>query len=368
MLALDGGGIRGVVSLEFLARVQTLLRQRHGDPDLRLADYFDLIGGTSTGAIIAAALATGMDVDEVRELYRNVGGRVFGRKRFLVYRSAFDSRPLEYGLREAFGELQLGSPEIKTGLCIVTKRADTRGTWPLLNHPRGTFYERNRHILVRHAVRASAAAPGFFEPQKVEVGDGEWGLFVDGGVSMMNNPALELFFIATLRGFPFHWSTGDDRLLLLSVGTGTWRQRTAPKVMANYRLWNWASEVPAMLMQDASLLGQSVLQCLSRSPTAMMIDSEMGDLAEDLWTREPALHYLRYNVRLEEETLRDLGLHQLISKVAQLRRLDAVRVQTDLETVGARAAERLVTDDHFPAAFDIPVASAQRSGTPHATQ
>jgi hypothetical protein len=294
-----------------------------------------------------------MEVEAVREVYRTAVRGIFGRKRFLIYRAAFDARPLEHALREGFGDLELGSPAIRTGLCIVTKRADTRGTWPLLNHPRGTFYDHNRRILVRQALRASAAAPGFFEPQQIEVGDGEWGLFVDGGVSMMNNPALELFFIATLRGFPFRWPAGGDRLLLLSVGTGTWRKRTDPRTLAKYRLWNWAFEVPSMLMHDASLLGQAVLQCLSRSPTAATIDSEMGDLADDLWTTEPALHFLRYNVRLEEETLGALGLNELVSKVAQLRRLDTVRLQSDLEVIGARAAQRTVSEAHFPPVFDL---------------
>ena len=62
ILALDGGGIRGALSLGFLERIERLLRERHANPDLRLRDYFDLIGGTSTGSIIAVGLAIGMDV------------------------------------------------------------------------------------------------------------------------------------------------------------------------------------------------------------------------------------------------------------------------------------------------------------------
>ncbi|MFM7550941.1 MAG: patatin-like phospholipase family protein [Cyanobacteriota bacterium] len=58
VLALDGGGVRGILTLGFLERIEWLLRQRHGgDPAFRLCDYFDLIAGTSTGSIIAALLA-----------------------------------------------------------------------------------------------------------------------------------------------------------------------------------------------------------------------------------------------------------------------------------------------------------------------
>ena len=65
ILALDGGGIRGALTVGFLARIEQILRERHGRPDLLFCDYFDLIGGTSTGAIIAAALSIGMSADEV---------------------------------------------------------------------------------------------------------------------------------------------------------------------------------------------------------------------------------------------------------------------------------------------------------------
>jgi len=81
ILALDGGGIRGALTLGYLQRIEELLRQRHGDDtSFRLCDYFDLIGGTSTGSIIAACLAVGMSVEEIREKYFELGGRIFGKK------------------------------------------------------------------------------------------------------------------------------------------------------------------------------------------------------------------------------------------------------------------------------------------------
>ena len=73
VLSLDGGGIRGALTIGYLRRLEGLLRQRHGEPDLLLRDYFDLIGGTSTGSVIATGLATGWSVDEVAEAYRGLG-------------------------------------------------------------------------------------------------------------------------------------------------------------------------------------------------------------------------------------------------------------------------------------------------------
>ena len=66
ILALDGGGVRGILTLGILAKIETLLKARHGnDEQFRLCHYFDLIAGTSTGAIIAAALACEMTVKEI---------------------------------------------------------------------------------------------------------------------------------------------------------------------------------------------------------------------------------------------------------------------------------------------------------------
>jgi patatin-like phospholipase/acyl hydrolase len=78
MLALDGGGIRGAVTLEYLLRIENILSERYGgDPDFRLCDYFDLIGGTSTGSVIAAGLALGYSAREVIDVYRALAERVF---------------------------------------------------------------------------------------------------------------------------------------------------------------------------------------------------------------------------------------------------------------------------------------------------
>lgn len=366
ILALDGGGIRGTLTLGFLERIEALLRARHRRPELRLCDYFDLIGGTSTGAIIAGALAIGMEASEIKRTYLQLGGRVFGRRMWRRWTAMFDSAPLQAELQEVFGDIRLGGPEILTGLCVVAKRADTGSTWPLANHPAGRYHPLNRDILLRNAIRASTAAPVYFVPERFEVGPGEVGAFVDGGVSMANNPALQLFLLATLRGYPFRWPTGEQRLLLVSVGTGAWRRHNRLEVVMNAKLWNWAVQVPAMLMNDASWQTQLILQYLSRTATPWPIDSEVGDLRDDLVTREPALSYLRYDVRLEPDALEELELAELAPKLASLREMSAAENRFELATIGERAAARAVRETHFPAVFDLPPGGAPRAaaGTP----
>jgi len=192
-----------------------------------LCDHFDLIGGTSTGSIIAAALAVGKTVDEIKNLYMELGGMIFGKKRSFwrpwetvkYLKAEYDYKALEDSLRQEFGDTTLGSDQLKTGLCIVAKRADTNSVWPLINHPKGRFYDsadgRNKDIKLWQAIRASSAAPTYFAPQMIDVGDGQRAAFVDGGVSMANNPALILLMVANLNGFPFHWPLSEDKITLV---------------------------------------------------------------------------------------------------------------------------------------------------------
>ena len=360
VLALDGGGIRGSLTVGFLKRIEEILRQRHGRPDLVLSDYFDLIGGTSTGAIIASALAIGMSAEDVEKTYLEFGGEVFndrqdqlGLPRLGLLRGRYDAEPLQRKLADYFGDRTLGDESIRTGLCIVTKRADTSSVWPLINHPGGRYYPKNRQILLRDAVRASTAAPTYFDPEEINIGGGAEGAFVDGGVSLHNNPALLLFLIATLNGFPFRWPTGDDKLLLVSVGTGYWDLGRNFQDIMNARLWNWASEIPTMLMNDATSFNQLLLQYLSKSPTAAAINREVGDLGHDLLGGRAALSYLRYNVALEQESLDRLGLHDLAGRAVEFRDMSRADNRQDLDTIGVAAASTMVAEAHFPTAFDL---------------
>jgi patatin-like phospholipase/acyl hydrolase len=206
---------------------------------------------------------------------------------------------------------------------------------------------------LRRAVRASTAAPTYFDPEELDIGGGIKGAFVDGGVSMHNNPALLLFLVSTLKGFPFQWPVGEGKLLITSVGTGYWSEARAFKDTMGAKLWNWATNVPSMLMDDATWQNQLLLQYISRSPTRYDIDSEIGKMGEDRLGVEPALTYLRYNARLEEDALRDLNLEKLSARAVQLREMSDAGNRNELSEIGAAAASRMVETNHFPAVFDM---------------
>ena len=95
MLSLDGGGVRGAISIAFLERLEKLIEEVEGRPTL-LSDWFDFIGGTSTGAIIAGALALGFRAADVRTFYHTLGPKVFRRSfwRIAGVMSKFDRQNL----------------------------------------------------------------------------------------------------------------------------------------------------------------------------------------------------------------------------------------------------------------------------------
>lgn len=373
ILALDGGGIRGALTLGYLQRIEDILRKQHGDEkSFRLSQYFDLIGGTSTGSIIAACLAIGMSVNEIKTMYMNLGEKIFAKKYKWwkifeideLIKASYNSKPLEEELQNVFGsDTTLASDRILTGLCIVAKRADTNSVWPLINHPDGKYYDsvdgRNKDILLWKAVRASAAAPTYFLPQIIDVGGGlSEAAFVDGGVSMANNPSLQLLMVATMNGFPFKWKWGEDNLMIVSVGTGMGRWKKIPADVKKNTLLNWASQLPDMLMQDASWQNQMLMQWLSNSPTAWEIDQEIGKLDTDSMGSSKKgkglISYLRYNIWIDATTIGPLMNKQYSPKeIDGLVEMSNAASRFELYDIGAKAAAKEVSETHFPDTFKI---------------
>jgi len=353
ILALDGGGIRGALTLGFLERLESIIREKEKNDDLLLCDYFDLIGGTSTGAIIAAGLSVGKSAGEIKELYLSIGDKIFGQKNLFWknpikrYKAQYSFEPLEAALEDFFGNIRMGDPDIKTGLCVVAKRADTFSTWPVLSDSNSRYYKSNKNILLRDIVRASAAAPTYFQPKQIDVGRGQMATFIDGGLSLANNPALQLFLVATLKGFPYSWPLGEDKLSIVSVGTGISKKHIEPDKVAKFGLANWAKEIPNMFMEDANYLNQTMLQFLSNSPTAKEIDGEIGDLKDDLLTDKSALHYVRYNVLMEASDLNELGLFYSPEEIKSLQKMDAAENKDELYKIGAKAAEKFMQPEHI---------------------
>jgi len=375
ILAIDGGGVRGALALGFLEHLESVLRARYDDPDLRLCDYFDLIGGTSVGAILAAGLATGRSVNEALDHFKAMAPRLFGAglPRIPLFQARFDPRRLEALLKDEFGEVSLQEAPWRTGFAAISKRVDTASTWVLTNCPRARYWGRdaeggktaegylpNADYALFKVLQSSAAAPFFFDMVALEIAQGETGVFFDGAVTPHNNPALQLAMTALVPDYGFNWEAGEDKLLIVSVGTGAPRpkrpewvgRRTAAIVKALHALVSVA--------YDNTELSTMVLQWLGYSPRPWRINGEIGDLSNARPRGYPALwSVLRYDAPLDAGWLKaELSIDLDRAAMARLIRMDDHRLLARLHNIGALAAKRQIEPTHFSDAFK-PTVSAQ---------
>lgn len=353
LLALDGGGVRGILAVETLAAIEALLQRELGrDDNFVLADYFDYIGGTSTGAMIAAALALGMRVDRVRRFYLDGGREIFARagwNRRLLYKFRND-RLARLLRREIGSDTTLGSDRLRTLLMLVMRNATTNSPWCLSNNPAAKFNRvdtgeaSNLDLPLWQLVRASTAAPTFFAPEVIRTGERSH-VFVDGAITMFNNPAFQLFLMATAAPYQLHWPTGTDAMLLVSVGTGTHVAADEGLTPRQMNLLYHASTVPAALMSAAKHEQDFLCRVFGDCRFGDALDGEVGDLHGARGPVEPKLFtYLRYDATLTRAGLDALGLPGV--RPEHIQPIDAVAHVHEMRRVG-EAFARQVSREHF---------------------
>jgi hypothetical protein len=359
LLAIDGGGIRGVLALQILAKIESLLREESSNSDYRLADYFDYVAGTSTGAIIAAGISLGMSVDEILDFYLKNGSDMFDKAsivRRLQYK--YESEPLAQQLKNAFGNSTiLGSEEVETLLLVVLRNATTDSPWPISNNPFAKYNDpthpaNNLKFPLWQLVRASTAAPTFFPPEVITI-EGKPFIFVDGGVTMYNNPAFQMFLIATVDRYWIKapaekrgWETGTDKMLIVSAGTGT-------SAGANYSLkpeemhilFN-ATSIPSALMYAALNEQDFLCRIFGDCVAGPVLDREVDTMIQSRGPlQEKLFRYARYNAELTADGLHALGCGD-ISPV-DVQKMDSIDFIPALVRVGQAAASRDVDRAHF---------------------
>ena len=360
MLTLDGGGIRGVLSLGVLAAIEKLV----GKP---LGQYFDYIAGTSTGAIIAASLARGMSVDEVEQFYRDAGPDMFEKTRFLKrLNSLYKNGPLEQKLKTVFGEkTDLKPGGLKTLLLVVTRNVTTDSPWPVSSNPEAKYNalaraDCNLCIPLWKIVRASTAAPIYFPPEVVELVPGDEKktfVFVDGGMTPYNNPAFLLFRFATEPAYQLSWPKGERNMLLVSIGTGAAAAPGASPESPESNMLATGITIPNALMYGASVDQDINCRAIGRCTYGEIIDREVGDMIPRDAAGQPlsldrdfgrSFLYARYNIDLSAAGLASLGFSGADATPSQVQRMDcATPEHIDLLVRIGKAAGRQVKPEHF---------------------
>ncbi|MGH9874768.1 MAG: patatin-like phospholipase family protein [Pyrinomonadaceae bacterium] len=369
LLAMDGGGIRGVMTLEVLAKIESELQGKLGrGDDFVLADYFDYVAGTSTGAIIATCLSLGMRIDAIRKFYVESGPAMFDKTNLLrrYFRNKFHDEKLAAKLREVINqqaqaqgvgpnqgekEICLGTDALKTYLTLVLRNATTDSPWPISNNPDAKYNDCarpdcNLNLPLWQLVRASTAAPTYFPPEVVNIGEHEF-IFVDGGVTMYNNPAFQLFLMATVKPFNLGWPTGEDQMLLVSVGTGAAADANKDLTPEQMNLIYNASSLPSAFMFAASNEQDFLCRVFGKCLHGSVLDREVWDMqgANGQGPVGPKLFtYMRYNADVSREGLDALGLKHI--EPSNVQQMDSVDHITELQEVGRTVAKQ-VNIDHF---------------------
>jgi patatin-like phospholipase/acyl hydrolase len=299
ILSLDGGGAKGFYSLGVLREIEALV----GKP---LSACFDLIFGTSTGAIIAALLSQGRSVDEIHGLYKEHVPRIMQRKK-----PHEKSKALSELADEVFGDAKFES--VKTGVGIVATRwvierpMIFKGCIDQAHGRVGTFVP-GFGVPIGQAVQASCSAYPFFNRKTVVTSAGDHVELVDGGYCA-NNPTLYAIADATraLGLLP-------EMLRVVSVGVGNYPE---PKQSMLSQM-RWAKYLLSvqLLQKTLEINTQSMDQLRTilykHVPTIRISDTfEKPEMATDLFEHDAE----KLNI------LRQRGVESFASREEELKKL-----------------------------------------------
>lgn len=370
ILSCDGGGIRGLMSVEVLACIEAELRTSFGKPAMVLADFFDFTCGTSTGAILAACISAGMNTDQLRRFYRDSGQQMFD-KASLFKRLRYDynkeplARLLQRELNQALGKTAEAAPAVlgdlglKTVLMMVMRNHSTDSPWFVSNNPDAKYNQRERadcnlKLPLWQLVRASAAAPTFFPPEVVVFGEQSAKeyefIFVDGGVTGYNNPAFIAFEMATAAPYKMNWATGTEQMLIVSVGTGKVPLTRKDDQAEDLNLLSHARTLPLALMNAATDGWDLACRTLGECRFGGDIDREAGSMVQTRGaaatsTTPKLFTYVRYDPLLTREGLDLLGLRDI--HPARVQQLDSVDHIGEIQRVGVAYAKAAFDRSHL---------------------
>lgn len=233
-VAIDGGGIRGVI----VTKALTMLEAELGRP---LHDFARLYAGTSTGSIISAALASGLTAAAIHELYLRLGASIFHKSWrtffFPLTRYRYPLGPLESALHDQLGDLKMKDFWKDMALTdVVITAFDVESNETCFIKPWKLQYQ---DWPVVKAVLASSCVPTYFPPVE--------GRYVDGGVGSYANPC---YLAAYELEFCLGWK--PEETTLISLGTGRSPNVVKPGEPARFEAWEWLDPVLDAFLSSAS--------------------------------------------------------------------------------------------------------------------
>lgn len=323
VLSVSGGGLLGVIPAAMLMRLETLGKVAYGE-DYRLAHSFDMVGGSSTGAVIATGIALGLTAGEIADFYLKDVPIGFRRKPFAIpgIHDVMDGDLMQSMFLRRTNGRRLVSGELETDLCISAKDVGRNRALLFTSRPGtgmtvpGADIHRD-DLPLDLLLRASTAVPGLFSPVNLPLASKGQTPCIDGGLGPHNNPAMPLFALACQDG------TGP--IDMLSLGTGAARRHK----------------------NAARISGKPAWQRMIRGLTSIVKECE--DFSDD-WIRHLVSlrsgtdMYRRINMAIDAETFQLLGCSATARDLRMMRRFADPRGKARLFEVASRYAELALSD------------------------
>lgn len=270
VLSIDGGGMRGIIPATVLEYVESKLIEITENPHARIADYFDIIVGTSTGGILTCFYLTPNSEDgknkpnakytasQALEFYSKKGYSIFNASKNkllkllwifgdMINATQYKPKVIEQLFEETFADVTM-SHLLKP--CLVT-------TYDI-EHKKAVFFSKvnpankDKDFLIRDVARSTSAAPTYFPPAKITNVDGGNNMVnIDGGV-FANNPAMCAYTECRKSEFGNIKYPGIEDIYMLSIGTGGGMFKLPNTAKSkNWGVLSWAKSIPEIMMDGS---------------------------------------------------------------------------------------------------------------------
>lgn len=252
ILSLDGGGIRGILTIQLLKKLEEMT-------ELPCHELFDMVAGTSTGGIITGLMATGHTAAEIEKLYIELVNEVFEKRSALSNRfinpPQFTKKKYRENLKRLLGNITLEEANRKTETDLLITAKDitaSEETFFTCFNSNGEYKGTYKSVLLRAVMEATMSAPTYFYPLE---------RFLDGGTTTYNNPVTAAVMEALCYDGKEKYS--HDKITVFSFGTGTRVKFVKPGETKNPKGFDvgfWLNYVMDESSQDASDMQMDMLR------------------------------------------------------------------------------------------------------------
>ncbi|MGQ0829016.1 MAG: patatin-like phospholipase family protein [Bacteroidota bacterium] len=298
ILSIDGGGIRGILPGQVLVALEKKLQTKSGNPNARIADYFDMMAGTSTGGILTCLYLCPeknttrpmFSAQQAVDLYLKYGSTIFKENIRKKLRSLggltdekYSAKTLEKLLDSYFKELKLS--QLLRPCIIPSYNIFARTTHFFTQHD--AKKDLGYDYLISDVARATAAAPTYFEPARINSLSGVSYPLVDGGV-FANNPALCAYAEARQKFSRIDGSknvTAKD-MFMVSIGTGSRKRSYDYDRAKGWGSLGWIQPILDIMMSGASdtidFQLKQIFDAIDNSANYIRINPEIGEAEPEM--------------------------------------------------------------------------------------